>query len=164
MSIVTCKECNCNVSNKAKTCPSCGAPIKRFRIFYWFVISFFSFFVFSVVSSYIALQSNQYNNASKDEQIESFVEEPHKWDFRTSIDEVSGKSIKSATLNSSNSVEFDFPYNGGSIGSIRVRNHPRFGKDIIFDVSKGQILCSSYNGCFVTVRFDDKPAKKNSGI
>lgn len=51
MSIKKCKECGSNVSNKAKTCPSCGAPAPRKTSFLtWFFtiimgILIFSFFV-----------------------------------------------------------------------------------------------------------------------
>jgi hypothetical protein len=35
---------------------------------------------------------------------------------------------------------------------------PRYGKDVIFSVNKGQILCDVIDGCSITVKFDDKKA------
>lgn len=39
MAIRKCKECNQEISNKAKSCPSCGAPSpKKTSLFTWFVV------------------------------------------------------------------------------------------------------------------------------
>lgn len=32
MALIPCKECGKEVSSKARTCPHCGRPLKRFRI------------------------------------------------------------------------------------------------------------------------------------
>ena len=32
MALIKCKECKKEISNKAKTCPNCGAPVKRKRL------------------------------------------------------------------------------------------------------------------------------------
>jgi hypothetical protein len=66
----------------------------------------------------------------------------------------SGKR-KSATVESMNTVSFAFPYNGAQNGRLTLRTDPRNGKDVIFRIEKGQILCTSYDGCTVQVRFDD---------
>ena len=39
----------------------------------------------------------------------------------------------------------------------------RYGKDVIVEIDKGQILCRSYEPCEIMVRFDDKPARKFNG-
>jgi hypothetical protein len=71
----------------------------------------------------------------------------------------SGKR-KIAWVSSTNSVSFGFPYNGEQQAQLTLRTDPRFGKSVIFGLEKGQILCSSFDGCTVQVRFDDeKPAK-----
>lgn len=65
--------------------------------------------------------------------------------------------MKTATVFSNNTIELDFPYNGGTTGSIVVRNHPRSGEEVIFSINKGQIIC---NNCTLTIRFDNgKPFK-----
>jgi ribosomal protein L37E len=49
MAMVKCKECGQSISNKAKSCPSCGAPIKKkTSILTWIV---------SVILSIIVIQS-----------------------------------------------------------------------------------------------------------
>ena len=43
-----------------------------------------------------------------------------------------------------------------------IRKHPRYGKDVIFTITKGQLLCRSYDGCQLSIKFDDKPPIKVS--
>jgi hypothetical protein len=69
-----------------------------------------------------------------------------------------------ARVLSTNTVNFGFPYRGEQRGALTLRTHPRFGRDIIFSIEKGQILCRSFDGCTVLVRFDDEPAAKYSAI
>ena len=45
-----------------------------------------------------------------------------------------------------------------------MRTHPRYGKDVIFSIEKGQILCRSYEDCIVLVRFDDEPPVNYSAV
>lgn len=85
------------------------------------------------------------------------------WSYQKDIDAMTSKSATYATLQSSNSLNLDFPYKGQNNGYLTVRQHPKYGLDVIFRVDKGQLLCSAYNGCVVTVRFDDKPAMRFSG-
>jgi len=61
-------------------------------------------------------------------------------------------------------VNFDFPYSGTQHATLTLRTHPRHGKDIIFSIEKGQILCRSYEDCTVLVRFDDEPPSNYSAV
>jgi hypothetical protein len=72
--------------------------------------------------------------------------------------------VLQALVNSSNSVEFDFPYSGPQNGSLRLRKDPRHGLNVMFEIERGQILCPSYDECTVLVRFDDHQAKRFSGL
>lgn len=78
-----------------------------------------------------------------------------QWDYSHDEDAMTGKVSHTATVESENTVEFGFPYNGIQHGHLTIRRHPRYGNDIIFAVEKGQLLCPSYEGCSVLVRFDD---------
>lgn len=80
---------------------------------------------------------------------------PKTWSYFDQTDDVSGKPIRFATLTSDNAVEFDFPYQGGATLDIVVREHPRWGTNVYFQVSKGQIHCR-YDGCAGSIRFGDK--------
>lgn len=67
-------------------------------------------------------------------------------------------TIYQAQVSSSNTVDFSFPYSGAQHATLTLRMHPRYGKDLIFSIEKGQFLCPSYEGCNVLVRFDDGDA------
>lgn len=78
------------------------------------------------------------------------------WNYESEIDEMDGSTTKRAIVVSSNIVEFDFPYNGGSILGICVRKTKKYGTDVMISISKGQFVSSEYNGTnYVTVRFDN---------
>ena len=81
-----------------------------------------------------------------------------QWSYSTFSDSMSGKQGSSARVTSTNSFEFDFPYQGRQHATLTVRRHPRWGNDVIFSVEKGQILCG-ISECEVEVRFDDGPAR-----
>ena len=69
-----------------------------------------------------------------------------------------------AQVTSSNTVNFDRPYDGPQHGTLTLRTHPRYGKNVIFQIEKGQILCRSYEDCTILVRFDDRKAERYSAI
>lgn len=78
------------------------------------------------------------------------------WLYSQSDDPMSKGKAYYATVKSSNTVEFDFPYQGTQNGELTLRTNPRHGKDVIFTIERGQVLCSSYSGCTVLVRFDEE--------
>ncbi|MFO3704410.1 hypothetical protein ACI6Q5_05360 [Xanthomonas codiaei] len=86
-----------------------------------------------------------------------------QWRYRMNTDEMSGNATRSASVDSTNSFEFDFPYTGRQHATLQLRRHPRWGSDVILSIERGQILCSSYSECPVRVRFDDSPAKVYHG-
>jgi len=65
---------------------------------------------------------------------------------------------------SSNTVNFDFPYSGEQHATLNLRDGPRYGKDVIFRIERGQILCHSYEDCTVLVRFDDGKASNYTAV
>lgn len=83
----------------------------------------------------------------------------NQWVYTQNEDKMSGSTTYHAATESTNTVNFSFPYAGEQHATLYLRDSPRHGKDVIFRIEKGQILCSSYDGCGVLVRFDDgKPA------
>jgi hypothetical protein len=84
----------------------------------------------------------------------SEVTKPENWIYSESADEMGRGLIKGARTESINTVEFDFPYQGSQHGTLYLRSHPRYGKDILLSIQKGQFL-SGIDGCKVLVRFDD---------
>lgn len=77
-----------------------------------------------------------------------------QWSTDESQDKMTGKVRKTASVLSSDSLSLGFPYQGSNHGVLGVRRHPQFGLDVYLRIDKGQILCSSYRGCKVLVKFD----------
>ena len=78
-----------------------------------------------------------------------------QWMYGASEDPMAKGTTYSATVQSTNTVSFDFPYSGAQHATLTLRTHPRYGKDVVLRIERGQFLCSSYDGCNVLVRFDD---------
>lgn len=81
--------------------------------------------------------------------------QPSQWQYVQNEDKMTGGKTYYASVTSSNSVNFAFPYSGLQNATLTLRNDPKYGNDVIFRIEKGQILCTSYDGCNVLVRFDD---------
>jgi hypothetical protein len=79
------------------------------------------------------------------------------WDYsQLKTKWVDGK-VYTATIESTNTINLDFPYNGEQHGLLLLREHPKHGKDVVLKIQRGQLLDSEYNDP-VVVRFDsDKP-------
>ena len=174
MALINCGECKTEMSDKADKCPKCGAPAKKkTSLFTWIVVGFLGIgFIGALTgnkSSTPPPETTTSASTSTPEKLvnepltpEKFVNEPSKpeWSYSNDPDMVSGKEISQANMMSINSFEMEFPYQGGTFGHLSVRKHPRYGKDIMFIINKGQLHCTSYDGCQVSVRFDDnKPFK-----
>ena len=87
------------------------------------------------------------------------------WQHETTPDDVSQKPIETDTLMSDTMHNLGFPYSGGTTARLILRHHPRYGNDILFGINKGQLICAPYEGCAVTVRFDnDKPVRVHANI
>ena len=82
-----------------------------------------------------------------------------KWSYSSETDPMTGKASRWAVVQSENTVDFSFPYNGPQHASLTIRNHPSYGRDVILQIQEGQILCPSYDDCTVRVRFDDGAAE-----
>lgn len=82
------------------------------------------------------------------------------WTYSTTEDKVRGATSYFASTTSTNSIELDAPYDGGSTLRMTVRQSPAHGADVILLLSSGQLLCRAYDGCHAMVRFDQKPAER----
>ncbi|QQR73097.1 MAG: hypothetical protein IPJ17_16655 [Holophagales bacterium] len=78
-----------------------------------------------------------------------------KWSYSVSEDAMTGKTARSARIESENTVSFGFPYQGEQHAGLTLRDHPKYGRDVILAIEKGQFLCPSWDGCEVMIRFDD---------
>lgn len=123
------------------------------RIFVGCVIAFFVY-AFFIPTSQTPPAPPRYKTAS-DSPI-PFNE--NRWRYSSSEDPMSSKKSYFARIDSSNTLNFSFPYSGGQNATLMLRTHPQHGKDVIVQIERGQFLCTSYSGCSVLVRFDDKKA------
>lgn len=81
------------------------------------------------------------------------------WIYDETKDEMRGDSTYLATNTSTNMVELEFPYSGGTNLNIVLRKDAEHGNDVIFAVNKGQLFCT-YNDCYISAKFDDGPVEK----
>lgn len=79
-----------------------------------------------------------------------------QWTYMDEEEAMTGKRSTAAAVTSSNTFEFDFPYQGTQRANLLIRKHASHGKDVIFALEKGQIECNS-RSCPIRIRFDDKP-------
>lgn len=87
------------------------------------------------------------------------------WRYEADTDAMTGKKSATAYITSDNSLSLGFPYRGKNHGTLVVRQHPKFGLDVMFQIDQGQIVCNDYSdNCAVMVRFDDKPPIRFSAV
>lgn len=81
------------------------------------------------------------------------------WQYSEGVDSMTGKITATASLRSTNSFEFGFPYSGAQHAALTLRKHPRYGNDIILSIEQGQFM-PGIDGVAVLVRFDeDRPVR-----
>lgn len=87
-----------------------------------------------------------------------------KWSYRSSEDPMTSRPSRSAVIQSENTVNFDFPYQGPQHGTLQIRDHPTYGSDVILTIERGQFLCQSYTDCQIRVRFDESSAQRWNAV
>ncbi len=86
------------------------------------------------------------------------------WNYVAREDKMTGGTTYTASVSSSNTVNFGFPYGGEQNAHLTLRSDPKYGEDIIFSIEKGQILCRSYEDCSVLIRFDNEKPRTFGGV
>jgi hypothetical protein len=77
------------------------------------------------------------------------------WSHSGLTDEMTGKSYAFSTVQSRNTVNFDFPYQGEQRATLSIRTkHPRHGNDVILTIERGQFL-AGVDSVKVLARFDE---------
>lgn len=82
-----------------------------------------------------------------------------KWSYRQEQDPMTSKTKFFASVQSEAPFELEFPYQGLQHARLVLRKDPRSGLNIMLIIEKGQFICRSYDGCEVSVRFDEATAK-----
>ena len=188
MALTKCKECGNEVSTKATSCPKCGAKQVHTSLFTKIIAGFFGLLVIAALlgrcgsgtplatpaSGSASSPSTASSRSSTPASTSSSAPEPAntlgrlsggaQWDYSSDRDNMTGKMQAIATVESTNTVQFRFPYGGEQHATLSLRTHPRHGKDLILQIEKGQILCRSYEDCSVLIRFDDNKPETFSGV
>lgn len=170
----TCPKCAEDVQDKAKVCKHCGYKFKlheggAFGCGAAFVVGLAIFLVYAAsdkkpddetpaASPLATVQPGSVNEQAVDDLLDN-----HPWSYHFETDNMTSKKAVYALDSSTNSVDFGFPYSGGSTLLLELRRHPRMGTDAFIQVSKGQMDCS-VEGCSLTVRFDDGKPQRFTGI
>ena len=87
-----------------------------------------------------------------------------QWIYRSDENKMTGGTTYHAMVFSSNTVNFDSPYDGAQHGRLALRSDSKYGKDVMFLIERGQLLCRSYEDCPVLIRFDDGKPETFSGV
>lgn len=183
MALTKCRECGHQISKSAESCPSCGAKVKRTGLLTKIVAGFFGLVFLSMFMrqcSPEAPTTTPSAGTTKPQPLASEAPEQKAeaersrrqqaaqslglvWRYDESTEQMGRGTVKHAQVKSLNEVVFDFPYRGDQRGTLTLRAHPKFGKDVILSVEKGQFLCG-IDECAVAVRFDDGKAQNYSAV
>jgi len=173
MSLIKCKECGAQISSKATVCPKCGISFNSSKGCGSTIALLIYIILLGIILPIYLIQylfDDEKNSPDKTEISKNYtpIVESQKttqslvsvsqWLYSHSDDAMAKNAVHQAYVSSSNTVNLSFPYEGNQHGTLLLRTHPRYGKDVIFSIEKGQILCHSYEDCIVLVRFDDNKA------
>lgn len=81
-----------------------------------------------------------------------------KWSYNSWEDDMTSKTVKSASVRSINTLHFNSPYAGAQKATLSLRKHPRHGKDVMLQIERGQFACHRNYKNKLLVRFDDDKA------
>jgi len=70
-----------------------------------------------------------------------------------------GTLTRTAKVESENELQFDFPYGGGSRGTLELRDKAG-NLNVILLIDKGQFTCSGIMDQTVAVKFDARPIQR----
>lgn len=137
------------------------------KLLKWILYFFIAMFVLGLITSFFA---DDTSSKGGDATTELATEEPNNltqlpdttvnykavtsWEYQEDRDEMREQSSFFATNSSQNTVELDFPYQGGTKLTIILRDDAKHGQDVMFGVNKGQLFCQ-YRDCHINIKFDN---------
>lgn len=127
------------------------------------LIAIIVFVIFAVASSEESsndketVETNTTDTTQKSSELKK--EEVSNWKYEENEDKMTGKKRFFASTVSTNEIEFEFPYNGGSTFQLIVRNMNK-KNEILLSVSKGQFMTSIMESEYLRVKFDEEQPSK----
>jgi hypothetical protein len=161
MSLVKCKECGNQVSDRAKNCPNCGAKVKRIGLFSKILIGLVAFYL---IGQFLGNTGSSSSQGESKNLVSASSEPKSVWRYSSQKDEMTGKDMQFAETYSTNTQDLHWPYGSNVRGELTIRKHPRYGKSVLITLTKGQILCRSYENCTIMVRFDEGKPERYAAI
>lgn len=168
MAVKKCKDCGGQVSTNAKACPQCGAVVKKgVGILGWLFVIFIVLPIAWSIGKGMdrASSTPTVSSAAGTAPTPPATPPKPKWIYSEYKDDMTGKPVKLARLESINGAHFEFPYEvkGGSKLTLYVRNSERGGSDVYMVIQKGQITCH-ISKCNFNIRVGDGQIKTVSGL
>lgn len=123
--------------------------------------SIITFLFFSISSGDKKSEPSNETTETKEASNSSKPKEVDNWKYSESEDKMDGIKHYFASNISTNEIEFDFPYHGGSTLDIVIRNSKN-KNEVILAISKGQFMLSIDGSESVKVKFDDEKSETYS--
>ena len=85
-----------------------------------------------------------------------------QWSYPIEKDAMRGTVTRWANTDSTNKLDFKFPYSGGVNATLVLRQVGKGASELILTVAKGQLLCHT-NECPLAIKIDDGPVQRLEG-
>jgi len=83
------------------------------------------------------------------------VQLEQKWRYGAREDAMTGRVTRTARIDSENTVNFGFPYQGAQRATLTIQHQAGQFQNIVFRIERGQLLCYTHDRCSVRIRFDE---------
>jgi len=158
---MNCSSCGIELSSTSHFCPMCGKQqnvgqtetksIASTKSTSGPVVAFFFLIITGWLFSECTNKSGP-STASLDAQLAE-VNRITTWNYSESKDEMTSTIVNLAYIQSTNEVDFKFPYNGNQRMTLSLRKNKK--TDAMIIIKKGQFLCHIGEDCYVKFRFDE---------
>ena len=115
-------------------------------------------FLLIIISNLGGNDENSTSSTSSTNATDTIAEKPVEtipnWEYAEDEDKMTNEKRYFATCSSTNQLEFEFPYDGGSSFILTLRNMGK-GNEIVLKVSKGQFMSSIMSSEYCRVKFDE---------
>ena len=146
MALKPCKECGREISSEASACPHCGKKDPTGKSTSPVAMGCLILILLGVFGSLVSRSGGNDSSSSTTASTSQAPPSPappppagSQWNYSHDADEMTGKASHVVSVESENTVQFDFPYQEAQHARLSIRRHPRFGKNVIFAIERGQL-------------------------